>query len=448
MPSDYRLIIDGTPIFLHNQTGVPVVGGNIHHPTTTPLVVVADDWRPSPPEAALVTGGDDQALMALSYAPIVEPIPLLCRASSGEQVAQILATLNRHATLTTAPAVLWCQPHTTTQPILFAISRVEARALPLANGTDPAEGATDIAITLRVRRSPWGGLASLMTLLSATSVTNSSATSLGTLIGDMAAEGQPLIVRLDTPTSQRPIRVILASIHSRTTATIGSTLTGVTTMSGSAFTASSSISAVALRQSDGLHLRVLARLTGITSPTKAQIRVRAETPSGGTLWQGPWVGLDSATATQLIDLDGTTLDMLRVAVGSAPAIVLRAELRSIDGTSVTATLASLEALWCYDYASIELASAMGVGQRLYALGADAAVSGGPYLPLAPAVAQVADSSDIPTQPGRIRGQLPRAVVGAALFVAWVESGGAHTAADTASLTIQTAPLWRSVRTLS
>ena len=444
--SDYRLILDGTTIYLNNQRSAPTVGGNVHSPTATPLILVARDWRPGAPEASLVTGGDSQELMSLAYAPIVETIPLLCRAGSAEQLAQILALFNRHAALTTAPGVLWCQPRGVASPILFAVSRVEARVVPLANGSDPGEGATDVALQLKVRRSPLGGASALITILSASSITNSSLSSLGTIAGDMAGEGQPLQIRLDKPTAQSPLKAFLGSVHSRTTATISNLVT-TTSTTGAAFTASSSISASPLRLADGLHLHVVARLTGLTTPAKAQLRVRAETSTAATLWQGPWVDLDTGTSTQLVDLDGSSLDMLRLAVGSAPAIVLRAELRSKDGTSVAATLATLDALWCYDWSIVELSTAMASGQRLYALGADP-VPSGPYLPLDPAEALLADGSDVPVQVTRVRGQLPRAFAGASLYVAWIDSGGAHNASDTANLTLQMAPLWRSPRPLS
>ena len=444
--SDYRLIVDGTTIYLNNQRTTPTIGGSVHSPTASPLILVAADWRPGAPEASLVTGGDSQDLMSLAYAPIVETILLLCRAGSAEQLAQILALFNRHASLTSAPAVLWCQPRGVASPILFAISRIEARAVPLQNSKDPGEGATDVAIQLKLRRSPLGGAAALTTILSASSITNSSLSSFGTIVGDMAAEGQPLQIRLDKPTAQSPLRAFLASVHSRTTATIANLVT-TTSTTGAAFTASSSMSASALRSADGVHLHVVARLTGLTTPAKAQLRVRAESSTAATLWQGPWVDLDTGTSTQLIDLDGSSLDLLRLAVGSAPAIVLRAELRSKDGTSVAATLATLDALWCYDWSILELSTAMASGQRLYALGADP-IPNGPYLPLDPAEALVADGSDVPVQVVRVRGQLPRAFAGGSLYVSWIDSGGAHTSGDTANLTLQMAPLWRSPRPLS
>lgn len=446
--SDYRLILDGTTYYLNNLAGAPTEGGDVRSPSATPLTLINDDWRPSAPEADLVTGGAGAALMGLGYAPMTETIPLLCRAGTSERLSQILALLNGHASLVSAPGVLWCRPANTALPILFAVDRVEARAVPLQNGRDPGEGATDVAVQLRVRRSWAGGLSAPQTLLATTSVSNSSLTSLGAFAGDMQAEGQPLIVRLDKPSGQSPTTVYLASCHSRTTATIGATLSAVTSTTGTAFTASGSISAAARRAASGVHLHVVARLTTLTSPTKAELRVRAESSSGAPIWQGDWVALGSATGAQLVDLGDSSLDLLALAVAASPQIVLRAELRSTDGTAVTATLATLDAIWAYDWAVATLTTALASGQRLYCVAADAAPNGGPYLPLDTPQAFVADTSAIPLQIARLAGDAPRAITGASLYVAWLDSGGAITIADTANLTVQLAPLWRSARPLS
>ena len=447
MPSDYRLILDGTTYYLNNTTAKPVVGGDVRSPSATPLLLASDrDYLPRAPKADVISGGDTGELLGLSYEPIDDSIELLCRAASAEQLAQILATLTQHSSLTTAPGVLWCQPRGVTAPILFAVSRVEGEITALDGTTAPGEGSSDALITLRIRRSHVGGASSLRTLISAVSVTNGSITSLGTLPGDMAQEGMPLVIRLAKPTAQSPTRVYLGSVHSRTQATIASTLSAITSTSGSAFTASSSISAAPLRTTAGVHLRVLARLTTLTNPTSGRVRVRAESSTGAILWQGDWVDLGSNTTAQLLDLGSTPLSVLRVPTTGTPAIVLRAELSSSTGTAVTATLATLDALWCYDWSAIDLGTALASGQTLVGVGV-VQIPNGPYLPAEPWQALVADTSDIPVQAATPRGTLPRAITGASLYVAWCDAGNAHTNTDTANLTVQLAPLWRSIRPL-
>lgn len=445
--SDYRLILGGQTIYLHNHTGTPVVGGSLLTPQSTPLLVVNDDWRPGPPDEELTTGGDDQALIGVSYEPVRDTMPLLCRARDADDVARILETFHGHAALIGEGAVLHCQPRGATYPILFEVSRIGAKALPLDNGLDPAEGAIDVAIKLMLRRSPYGGQAALATLGSGVSITNTgigspnNLVSLGTLRGDLRYEGQPLTIRLDKPTSQSPVRVLLASVYSRAYSAIGS---AKTTTTSTAFTASSAIDVSALRSRNGLHLHVVARVTTLTAPSKAQIRVTVQTASGATLWIGPWTQLLSTTTAQLLDLGGIGLEMLRVSPGATQSVVLLAELRSTDGSSVSATLDYLEGLLAYTWCVVEPAAALAASQRLYLIGARAA-SGGPYLPLVPAQAQVTDTSDIAVRPAQRRGDPPRALAGASLYVAWIDANGAHTATDTAALTIQHAPLWRNPR---
>lgn len=440
--SDYRLILDGVTYYLHNQTGTPTIGGDMRSPTATPLMLAYDqDYLPQPPKADLVVGGDLSDLLGVRYAPVDDELALLVRAATPDQLAQILAALNGHSSLMTAPGVLWCQPRNASSPLLFAVARVEATLGALKGSAAPGEGGTDAALTVRVRRSAAGGVASLRTLLSA-SVGNSSVTAFGMLPGDLAQEGLPLSLQLAKPTSQSPTRVYVGSVSARATLPLTSTLTGVT--SSSPFAASSSVSAAPLRSQAGVHLHVLARLTALTNPSAGRVRVRAESTSGAILWQGDWVDLGSATATQLLDLGGTPLDLLRLPTGGSPAIILRAELASATGASISATLDRLEALWCYDWCAIDLSAALATNQRVQALGVQQ-VPNGPYLPREPWDAVVSDTAGVPLAATTPRGTLPRALPQASLFVAWCDAGNAHTASDTAALTVQAAPLWRSIR---
>ena len=63
----------------------------------------------------------------------------------------------------------------------------------------------------------------------------------------------------------------------------------------------------------------------------------------------------------------------------------------------------------------------------------------------PESALICDGSGNPLKTARILGTLPRAYVGAALYVAWIDTNGAHTNTDTTTVTIQHAPLYASLR---
>ena len=447
MASDYRLIIDGATIYLHNSTGAPVVGGSLAAADTTPLVVVDDDWTPGAADATLATAGDDQTIVGVVYDAVEETIPLLCRASSTNNLVSILQSLNLHDRRTTEPAVLWARPNGAANAALFAVERIDARAIALDAGRQPGEGATDVAIRLALRRSAQGGEASLTTLASAVSVGNTGTgspanlISLGTLAGDLRMSGQPLVVSLSKPAGQSPTTVVLASCVSRAYRAIASAKTTTTSI---AFAASSSVDVSALRSRAGLHLHLAARLTTLTSPTKALVRARVQTASGAALWDGPWVPLQSATTAQYVDLGGSALDAIRTPLGAAASIVVVVELASIDGTSVTATLDAVEAILAYDWCVVSLAAALATGQKLQLFGAQC-VANGPWLPQSPPIAVPTDGSDVRVGTAWVAGAAPRAIVGASLYVAWVDAGGAHTASDTTTCTIQHAPLYRTTR---
>ena len=60
-----------------------------------------------------------------------------------------------------------------------------------------------------------------------------------------------------------------------------------------------------------------------------------------------------------------------------------------------------------------------------------------------ATAQTADGHQ--QAGGDEAGELPVALTGASLWLAWTDSGGAHTATDTTTITAQQAPLWHTLR---
>ena len=163
---------------------------------------------------------------------------------------------------------------------------------------------------------------------------------------------------ISKPTTGVASGVILATVAERWNKSIAASLSGITsTTSGSAFTASSSFDVSAIRRLSGVALHVLARVTTITAPTKAQLLTEIQTAGGVVLWRSSWVRFGSDTTGQLIDLGAATLDMLRIPLPAATAanIKLVGYLRSSDGTAVSATLDYFDALLAYDYCVVESA---------------------------------------------------------------------------------------------
>lgn len=460
MPSDYRLTspATGATLYLVNSTGRPLAGGSPFAPGTTPLGV-RPDWTPGASEpAAAFTGGTPLAngsrLAILSNGNVNETLPLVYQGATSDDARRAAQLLRRQfASLFAGPCLLYARPSGALEPTYFAIetAHLEERAFS-GTQTSPGEGVADVLLDLTITRQPYGGAATLDTLLSAVSFGNqNSGTPDNTaaleatlpLKGDLIYDGQPLNITVAKPTSQAAAQLYLASIYSATQQTINNAKT-TTSTTGTTFTASTAIDVSALRTRAGLKLRVTSRVATLTAPAKAQLQAVVQTASGNVLWTGPWITLGSNTTAQLVDLQGSGLESLRVPLNGASNILIQVGIRSTDGTSVTATLDYIDAVLYYDWCVVEATSGLGVGQRYQLLGAQN-LSGAGWLPLVPAAALVTDGSDVPVKAAVIKGQLVRAFAGASLYAAWKESDGGHTKTDTTTITVTHAPLYRSIR---
>lgn len=439
MASDYRIIrADGTSIFLVNSSGTPTAGGSQAAAATTPLGI-RSEYEPAAPEED--EGG--------GFAPVEETLPLFYLGTTGSGAATAIQLLNEQFTTRfNAPPVLYAQPNGGSVGY-YELYRGRAQASSVS-GTmrSPGEGATTVAIDLKVMRSPFAGASALTTAINAASFTNThtgNVVTLGTLTGDMRYNGLPLNIRFDKPAAQSPTVLYLATVLSRTADTTSSTASGVTsTTTGTNFTVSGNIDLSALRARAGLKLRVMARLTTLTSPLKAQVKVTVAATGGGTLWVSPWITLGSNTTAQLIDLGGIGLDQLRYPLSNTSNVTIQATLRSSDGTSVTATLGYVEALLYYDFCKVESGTALAAAQRFQLLGAQN-LSGNGWHPQTPETSMIVTTSDAPIRPVTLRQPLVRAFDGAGLYAAWADSGGAHTNTDTTTIKADVCSLWRSLR---
>jgi len=277
------------------------------------------------------------------------------------------------------------------------------------------EGWGDVKGTISLTRSPFFGAEDLIRVLDEDAVTNGASGnvfSLGDVFGDLAAEGQLINLVLAKPASGTASGVIVATVASRSNLAIASALSGIAnTTTGSAFAALSTFDVGAIRRLSGVALHILARVTSITAPTKAQLAVEVQTAGGVVLWRSSWVRLGSDTTGQIVDMGAATLDMLRIPLPASTAanIKLVGYLRSSDGTTVAATLDYFDALLAYDFCVVESAG-LASDESLVCYGAQN-LSEGRWLPLPCEVATVLDGSNIQTKPARIRGTLVRAFTG-------------------------------------
>lgn len=442
-------------VHLNNMSGRPATGGDPRSWLTTPFSV-GQGWTPKVAEPKLLLMGgppmaNGQRPYSQAYENVEETIPIEVAGRDADEVAAALQILNVElgGATTTTPIVWRHRPTGASNEVYAEIYAGTVQPAVVGDALSPVEGWSDVAATLTLVRSPFFGADALMTPVSAQAVTNGASGnvfSLGDVFGDLALEGQPLNVSLAKPASGTAAGVILATVASRSNLTIASTLSGVTsTTTGSAFTASAAFDVAALRRLTGVELRVLARLTSLTNPSKGMIGVEVQTSGGARVWWSGWVRLGSDTTAQLVELGGAPLTPLRVPIPAATAanIKLVLYLRSSDGTAVTATLDYLDALLAYSYCRLTSAG-LASGETLVAYGAQN-LSGGGWLPMQTATAAVLNASNVQTKPANIEGQLIQAFRDASVYVAWYGSGRAHTKSDTSTITVDHAPLWRSLR---
>lgn len=415
-------------VHLVNSNYAPTAGGDPAAAATT-CFSVRDGWTFRPGE-------------------IEEEIPIAILGTSQANAASHLRQLKRAlktATFSAPAAIVWTPEGGAT--LYGECYGGSVEELP-GEGIGPAAGGYDLEGAIRLTRAPIFGAGALETLINGATFTNThtgNAITLGALSGDLDYLGQPLNIRFDKPAAQSPTVLYLSTIYSRTADTTSSTLNAITsTTTGSDFTISGSVDASTLRTRAGLKLRVLARLTTLTNPSVAQVKVTVRASGGGVLWTNHvWVTLGSNTTAQLVDFGGIGLDQLRYSLSNTSNITIQVSLRSATGTAVTATLGYVEALLYYDFAKVESGTALAASQRFQLLGAQNLSAGG-WLPQRQETAMIVSTADAPIRPVVLRQPLVRAFSGASLYAAWVDANGAHTNTDTTTITATHAPLYETL----
>jgi len=451
MPDSWINQIAG--LHLVNQNGTPIAGGDPRLWYTSPFGVGEGFAALVAKPKTLYGGGAPFAYGARprysSYDNVRQSIPITVVGTDADNAAQLLQLLKLAlmAASYSTPCIWRMRAGQATNDIYAEIYEASVQEKADLNEIGPAEGGYQLEAEIEIVRSPFFGADTLMTLIDAQTFTNTSSgnvISLGDVFGDLAYEGQPLNIQINKPTSQSAASVILATVHQRLSATVNEAKTNASTTTPTAYTLTSSLDASALRERDALETRIIARFKTLTAPSKAKVRATIQTAGGGTLWVGKWVRLSTNTTAQLADLGGAPLDAVKIPLASTINLKILVELLSSDGTSVTATLDYVELLLMYDLCVVELTGGLAAGQHYELLGASNRGGGG-YQPMIPEGSLSVDASLNPIAPARIRGSLVRGFSGASLYVAWYDSGRAHTDTDTAAVTVKMAPLWRTLR---
>jgi hypothetical protein len=424
-----QVISGGSTYYLHNSSKVPSAGGALTGASTTPLVI-EDAWRLE------VWRGEGQVM--------TEEFTMLLYGSSHDNVASTIRTLRQvmNTTSYTNRAMLAVQPDGATSIVYFTIDRADIQEEKIQDEdgyASPLEGETRVRLRVRLVRSAFGGRTTAETLINAVSHQNRSTSSPDNLeaystgAGDLINRGQPCNYTI-TPTNTAGgdflFRAILASVAARSYLSVTSSPVAMSTTSTS-FVNGANTAAVNLASmiyNRRLKIRMIAILS-VAPSSNAELRFRLV--GGSTLAQARDVvyspvaaRTDDAGFIQRV-IDSGPLPISIDAWRSLNDAQFRPgmQIRSVDGSSATATIDAIETILYYDWCEVRV----GGSPLQWADGASAlwklnlssfAEYGGvPCLPLDRPMAFLSDAatSDQIVELAQVRGTVPRYYPGASLW---------------------------------
>lgn len=408
-----------------------------------------------PPPQAIFSGGPPfslgRTLLYSGYDNVTETFGLQLNATTKDNAIALLNQIRNamSTALFSQPPILSVKSGTNTGYYEILIAHVPENSLYLKE----PDGQWRAQVTWT--RRPLASTSALTTLQNGITVTNSgtgannNTRSLSTLTGDLQYEGEPLNIKIDPVTGGAYF--YLATVYQRIYNATGITGTTTTSSTGgsAAFNDATATITNPARTRNGLRFRVMLRVTAFSA--KAQVRVQLiSAQSSENLWIGPWVQAN-ATGTTQVDCtpNGVPLDIIRKAGLTTGDVNVGLVVRSIDGTSVSVTVQSCEYLLYYTFCRVDVVNTQGGvgGSGLDFLQIEQAqnLNGTAYLPTAGSAYVVSTTGGSLASIAQVRGQLPRAFSGSSLYLSWLTSAFAHTNTDTAAVTTQLLPLYRSAR---
>jgi len=466
MASNTRIIASGTTYYLAGggaaQTPYNGSGSPWTAQTTTPFELALNDetgsiWTPAPAPTMPILGGGPpfrlgKSLIGKAYDTVQESVGIQLRATSPDNATALLRLLRQilNTTLYDTPAILAVQPDGFTNTTYCEILYADVPESP-AYIVENVSGAAIFRATITWVRTI-GSAGALTTLVNAVSIRNRGTSSpddvesLGSPVGDLVYEGQPLNIKLTPTAGAISSTLYLATIASRVTTTISAAVTTSGT-GGSVFGGTPNATITALRNVP-YRVRVLARLTTFTNPSHIRVFCRPQSADGSVAFRtSPVVALPSATAsTALVDLGWFDITPLRSIETSGLAdLEVDIFLASDGATSVTATLDYFEVLLYYTFAKLTIGAVTTTSVIVEQ--ANNYNPNGIYVPNAvPRVYSIINSSGNVEDIGSYRGTLPRAYSGASLYAAWLDSTNTtHPTTNTADLTVKHLPLAHTLR---
>jgi hypothetical protein len=460
-PNTVAIVSAGTNYFFWDHSGTRTAYAGSGTPWTavgtSPYTLSLNDqtpsWVPTPaPQMVLSSGGPPFMVgrqpLFIGYDVITEQVGVQLYASSKDNAIALLNQLRLilNTALFSLPALLSVKSGTNTGYCEIYRADVSELGSYIVEGT----GAMWRAV-ITWTRAPFFSPSTLTTLQSGITVTNSgtgannNTRTLGSPVGDLIYEGQPINVTIDTAQNARYF--FLATVYQRTyNAGISGTTTTSSTTGAVAFNDATAGITDAARTRNGLRLRVMLRHTTISA--KAQVQVQLVSPtSSQTLWRGPWVAPDTTGVGQIdATPQGVPLDIVRRALLETGDVNVGLLVRSNDGTSVSINMHSAEYLLYYTFCRIDTTTSVPANAFLTIEQAQN-LNGTAYVP-SPGSAYVAETSagtDYLSDIADVRGTLPRAISGASLYFSWLSDSFVHTNTNTAAVTTTHLPLFRTAR---
>ena len=458
MAENTRLISGGVNYYLNGRTKYTGSGTPWTAQATTPFLLSMNEetptWTSAPAPTVPILGGGPpfrlgRSLITKSYDTVTEQVGLQMYASTLDNAIVLLRMIRQ--VLNTAqfdsPCILAYQPDTATNATYHEILYADVAETPSFLYEHPSGVRVFRAIVTWVRSIGFAG--ALTTLINAATIQNRSSgspdnvESLGTPVGDLIYEGQPLNLLLDP--SAVVNRVYLATVYERvnTSVTNSQTTPTVANFTGAAATVTNA------RNRSGLKLRILARFDTITNPSKILLTASILDTSGGyTIKNLPQQALPSTgSVSALMDFGYVDVSTMRSTQSATLGIIVSIVLESSDGTSVTARLDYVETLLYYTFATIPDANIGGSDAIYVEQTNDYNVNSVVVPNTRPRVYRVSPTN----WKGALayRGQLPRALSGASLYLGWMTAtsltNDTHTTTHTMTTTATHLSLHHTLR---
>jgi hypothetical protein len=464
-----RLISGGVTYYLAGGSPLQVPYAGSLTPwtvqTTTPFELALNDvtgpsYTPAPAPTMPILGGGPpfrpgRSLIAKSYDNVTESVGIQLRATSHDNACALLLLLRQvlNTALFDSPCILAVQPdgasNTTYFEILYA--DVPESASYIAEITP---GACMFRAVITWVRSI-GSAGALTTLINGVTMRNRSSSSpddvesLGTPVGDLVYEGQPLNIEIAPLSTLIMNRLYIATVYERINTSFAESKT--TTTSTAYTPADVTVTNARNRQ---LKCRLLARFDTFTAPSKIRLQAIVRSEAGlEVIMTSPVLALPYSAATStLLDFGYFDVHPVRSFASSAVVLDVIFLLSSSDGTSVTARLDYAETLLYYTFATTTGSVAVSLGTSIALEGANNYNVNSVWTPSPVPRAYQITSSPAGDWSERIayRGTLPRAFSGASLYAAWLSSGGVadnyeHNTTTQATVTATHLPLFHTLR---